>query len=163
LGFVPNLAALSGRDPLSISQGAMTYQLRRLRLHGLMPGLAAALSNRDFRRRCRLGSQRLEIITPPGILAGILNSRSVGATDPDDVPPLPVNPVTRAGDLWHLGRHRLLCGDTTERADVEFLLAGAEPHSMVTDPQARRRYPIEVPAPGGCLTATGREEFELRC
>ncbi len=43
------VAALSGRDPNAISQGAMTYQLRRLRLHGLIenrllrPGLAAAL------------------------------------------------------------------------------------------------------------------------
>jgi ParB-like chromosome segregation protein Spo0J len=55
-------------------------------------------------------------------LASILNSRSVGATDPDDVPPVPVNPVTRPGDLWHMGRHLLLCGDATERGDVEFLL-----------------------------------------
>ena len=42
-------------------------------------------------------------------LASILNSRSVGATDPDDAPPVPVNPVARLGDLWQLGRHRLLC------------------------------------------------------
>jgi DNA modification methylase len=67
-------------------------------------------------------------------LASILNSRSVGATDPDDAPPVPVNPVARRGDLWQLGRHRLLCGDATERADVEMLLAGAQPHLMVTDP-----------------------------
>jgi DNA modification methylase len=67
-------------------------------------------------------------------LASILNLRSAGATDPDDVPPVPVKPVARPGDLWHLGRHRLLCSDATERADVEFLLAGAQPHLMVTDP-----------------------------
>jgi hypothetical protein len=67
-------------------------------------------------------------------LASILNSRSVGATDPDDVPPVPVKPVARPGDLWQLGRHLLVCGDATERADVEMLLAGAQPHLMVTDP-----------------------------
>jgi DNA modification methylase len=67
-------------------------------------------------------------------LASILNTRSVGATDPDDAPPVPVNPVASTGDIWHLGRHRLLCGNACERADVEALLAGAQPHLMVTDP-----------------------------
>ena len=58
-----------------------------------------------------------------------------GATDgEDDVPEPPVNPVTRPGDLWRLGKHRLLCGDATSASDVERLLAGAVPHLMVTDP-----------------------------
>jgi ParB-like chromosome segregation protein Spo0J len=67
-------------------------------------------------------------------LERILAERSTGATDPDDVPPVPVKPVARRGDLWQLGRHALLCGDATERADVDMLLAGAQPHLMVTDP-----------------------------
>lgn len=46
----------------------------------------------------------------------------------------PAEPVTRPGDLWLLGDHRLLCGDATVAADVERLLAGARPHLMVTDP-----------------------------
>jgi DNA modification methylase len=45
-------------------------------------------------------------------------------------PPL----VTRPGDLWVLGAHRLHCGDSTSAADVKRLLAGARPHLMVTDP-----------------------------
>jgi DNA modification methylase len=57
-----------------------------------------------------------------------------GLTDPDDVPALPDNPVARAGDVWLLGRHRLLCGDSTSPADVELVLAGIKPHLMVTDP-----------------------------
>jgi hypothetical protein len=36
--------------------------------------------------------------------------------------------------LWILGRHRLLCGDSTVATDVERVLAGVEPHLMVTDP-----------------------------
>jgi hypothetical protein len=36
--------------------------------------------------------------------------------------------------LWILGRHRLLCGDSTGATDVERVLAGVEPHLMVTDP-----------------------------
>jgi hypothetical protein len=57
-----------------------------------------------------------------------------GLTDPDVVPDLPSEPVTRAGDLWVLGRHRLLCGDSTSQEDVNTLLAGVSPHLMVTDP-----------------------------
>jgi DNA modification methylase len=52
----------------------------------------------------------------------------------DEIPePLP-EPVSRAGDLWVLGRHRLLCGDATTAGDVTQLLAGVRPHLMVTDP-----------------------------
>jgi hypothetical protein len=52
----------------------------------------------------------------------------------DEVPEPPADPVTRPGDLWVLGRHRLLCGDATVATDVERLLDGAVPHLMVTDP-----------------------------
>jgi DNA modification methylase len=58
-----------------------------------------------------------------------------GATDGEDVvPEAPVEPVTRPGDLWILGNHRLLCGDATVATDVERLLAGVVPHLMVSDP-----------------------------
>jgi DNA modification methylase len=49
-------------------------------------------------------------------------------------PEPPAEPVTRPGNLWLLGRHRLLCGDATIAADVARLLNGARPHLMVTDP-----------------------------
>jgi ParB-like chromosome segregation protein Spo0J len=39
--------------------------------------------------------------------------------DADEAPPPPAVPVTRAGDLWHCGDHRLLCGDATVLADVQ--------------------------------------------
>lgn len=67
-------------------------------------------------------------------LTDILSPGVVGLTDADDVPDLPVNPVTRLGDVWLLGKHRLVCGDSTEAAAVELALAGAKPHLMVTDP-----------------------------
>lgn len=57
-----------------------------------------------------------------------------GRTDPDDVPEPPKKAVTKKGDLWHLGPHRLLCGDSTEPADVGRLLADGSPGLMVTDP-----------------------------
>lgn len=57
-----------------------------------------------------------------------------GKTDPDEVPPPPAVPVTEPGDIWLLGDHRIICGDSTDAATVERLLAGAAPHLMVTDP-----------------------------
>jgi DNA modification methylase len=62
---------------------------------------------------------------------------SLGAEQGDldaPAPEPPANPVTRPGDLWLLGRHRLLCGDATNPGDVARLLAGAQPHLMITDP-----------------------------
>ena len=57
-----------------------------------------------------------------------------GRTDPDDAPELPDNPVSVLGDVWLLGRHRLVCGDSTDAGAVEAALAGVKPHLMVTDP-----------------------------
>jgi DNA modification methylase len=54
--------------------------------------------------------------------------------DEDDIPETPENPVSRPGDLWHLGPHRLLCGDSTVATDVESVLGGVTPLLMVTDP-----------------------------
>ena len=42
--------------------------------------------------------------------------------------------VSQTGDLWLLGKHRLLCGDNTVATDVERVLGGVAPHLMVTDP-----------------------------
>jgi DNA modification methylase len=63
-----------------------------------------------------------------------LHSNGDGLTDPDEVPEVPVDPVSRTGDLWKLGRHRLLCGDSTNVADVAIVLDDISPHLMVTDP-----------------------------
>jgi DNA modification methylase len=54
--------------------------------------------------------------------------------DPDAVPDASENPVTLPGDLIQLGRHRLLCGDSTVSTDVDKVLAGVAPTLMVTDP-----------------------------
>ena len=57
-----------------------------------------------------------------------------GLTDPDDVPEVPEEPTTKPGDLWILGDHRLLCGDSTKAEDVERLMDGNSAELMVTDP-----------------------------
>jgi site-specific DNA-methyltransferase (adenine-specific) len=52
----------------------------------------------------------------------------------DEVPEPPVDPITKPGDLWILGEHRLLCGDSTKAGDVERLMAGEKADTVVTDP-----------------------------
>ena len=53
------------------------------------------------------------------ILPDALLEITGGLTDPDDVPEVPEAPVARPGDVWLLGKHRLLCGDSTVATDVE--------------------------------------------
>jgi len=60
--------------------------------------------------------------------------RRDGLTDEDAVPEEPAEAVTKPGDIWILGEHRVLCGDATSRGDVERLLSGTIPVLMATDP-----------------------------
>ena len=52
----------------------------------------------------------------------------------DNVPDTPEDPISRPGDLWLLGNHRLLCGDSTIATDIDRLLGTVKPLLMVTDP-----------------------------
>ena len=65
---------------------------------------------------------------------------AMGLTEEDAVPEPPEEPVTRAGDLWVLGPHRVLCGDATNAQAVQRACAGHAPLLMVTDPP----YGIEL-------------------
>ena len=76
-------------------------------------------------------------------LKDLLAERTEGLTDPDDAPAAPEHPVSQTGDLWVLGRHRILCGDSTVATDVERVLGGVEPHLMVTDPPYGVNYDPE--------------------
>ena len=66
-------------------------------------------------------------------LMAIADGDTATGSNDDIVPDVPVEPVTRTGDLWLLGGHRLLCGDATNPNDVARLLE-ARPHLMVCDP-----------------------------
>ena len=52
----------------------------------------------------------------------------------EEIPPVPVNPVTRPGDLWRIGPHRLLCGDCRNPAAVARLFGGSHANVVVTSP-----------------------------
>lgn len=63
-----------------------------------------------------------------------------GLTDEDAEPEVPVQPVTVEGDVWLLGRHRLMCGDSTSVDDMEKLTAGQMVDMWLTDPPYNVAY-----------------------
>ncbi|XZE22661.1 DNA modification methylase [Pirellulaceae bacterium SH449] len=78
-----------------------------------------------------------------------------GLTDPDDVPEPPDEAVTQPGDLWILGNHRLLCGDSSSLADLDRLLGGAVIHLCNTDPP----YNVKVEPRSNNAIAAGLSSF----
>ena len=63
-----------------------------------------------------------------------------GNTDPDEVSEAPEEPITKPGDLWILGSHRLLCGDSTNPQHVERLMDGKKADMVFTDPPYGMSY-----------------------
>lgn len=57
-----------------------------------------------------------------------------GLTDEDAVPELAAEPVTKPGDVWLLGKHRLMCGDSASTESIDRLLDGQQINAIVTDP-----------------------------
>jgi len=68
-------------------------------------------------------------------LNALLNSEIIeGQTDPDEIPEPPVEPVTKLGDIWVLGNHRLMCGDSTSIDAVQKMMNGSKADMVFTDP-----------------------------
>ena len=89
------------------------------------------------------------------VLAG-LNAHPNGLTDPDAVPEPPDEPTTQPGDLWILGHHRLLCGDSAKAEDVDRLLDGQAIHLVHSDPP----YGVRVEPRSHNAIAAGLSSFE---
>ena len=80
--------------------------------------------------------------------------RKEGLADPDAIPEPPAEAVTKRGDLWVLGDHRLLCGDSSKAEDVDRLLAGAPVHLVNCDPP----YNVRVePRSNNAIAKAARE------
>lgn len=67
-------------------------------------------------------------------LAAMLAEKTEGLTDPDEVPEVPADPVSVLGDVWILGKHRLMCGDSTSIDAVDKLMDGQKADMVFTDP-----------------------------
>ncbi|MFG0327796.1 MAG: DNA modification methylase [Phycisphaerales bacterium JB037] len=89
-------------------------------------------------------------------LTKLLNAgRNAGLTDPDEVPSPPDEATTRPGDLWILGKHRLLCGDSSIATDLDRLLDGEVIHLVNTDPP----YNVKVEPRSNNAIAVGNSSF----
>lgn len=86
---------------------------------------------------------------PPG--SGILPGK-----DPEDAPPLPASPSSCLGDLYLLGRHRLLCGDSTAADDVARLMNGDKADCLLTDPP----YGVAYKSDSKSLKAGGKASIK---
>jgi hypothetical protein len=84
-------------------------------------------------------------------LAEFLKEDTVGLTDEDAVPELPETPVSVLGDIWILGNHRLMCGDSTSIDAVEKLMDGQKADMVFTDPP----YGIDVVGAGKSFGTVG--------
>ena len=78
-----------------------------------------------------------------------------GVTDPDEVPAPPDEAITQPGDLWILGNHRLLCGDSGKPEDVDRLLGGTVIQLVNTDPP----YNVKVEPRSNNAIAAGLSSF----
>jgi DNA modification methylase len=78
-----------------------------------------------------------------------------GLCDPDEVPEPPDEATTKPGDLWILGNHRLLCGDSSKAEDVDRLLGGATIQLVNTDPP----YNVKVEPRSNNAIAAGTSSF----
>jgi DNA modification methylase len=89
-------------------------------------------------------------------LARLLNpDPQEGQCDPDDVPEPPDEAITQPGDLWILGDHRLLCGDSSKPEDVDRLLDGQPIHLVNTDPP----YNVKVEPRSNNAISAGLSSF----
>lgn len=69
-----------------------------------------------------------------------VESHLKGLTDEDECPEIPKTPKSKLGDVWILGDHRLMCGDSTDRAAVEKLMLGLKADLLLTDPPYNLAY-----------------------
>jgi site-specific DNA-methyltransferase (adenine-specific) len=73
-------------------------------------------------------------------LKSLLAETTVGLTDEDAVPEVQAEPISKPGDVWLLGKHRVMCGDSTSIDAVETLMGGGLADQLVTDPPYNIAY-----------------------
>ncbi|MCK6475281.1 MAG: site-specific DNA-methyltransferase [Phycisphaerales bacterium] len=95
--------------------------------------------------------------TPDDLVAMGMSQAGTGAVDADQVPAPPDEATTVAGDVWILGNHRLMCGDSSKPADLDRLLAGQPIHLVNTDPPCN----VKVEPRSNNAIAAGLSSFTM--
>ena len=75
-----------------------------------------------------------DLLAATGYDAAEVDKMSKREVTEDEVPEPPAEPITKAGDLWILGEHRVMCGDSTKAQDVERLMGGTKADLCFTSP-----------------------------
>ena len=95
--------------------------------------------------------------TPEDLVAMGMSQAGTGAVDADQVPAPPDEATTLPGDIWILGNHRLMCGDSSKPEQLDRLLAGAKIHLVNTDPP----YNVKVEPRSNNAIAAGLSSFTM--
>ena len=125
--------------PVIVISGLTDRQKRELMLAdnriALNAGWNREMLDRELQDLALLGADLEALGFSAAELNQALGQKSVnGFTDEDDVPAVSEEAISRLGDIWCLGDHRLACGDCTDAALVAALLGDTKPNLMVTDP-----------------------------
>jgi DNA modification methylase len=114
-------------------------QKRDLAIYDNRTGELATWNDEQLRADLEVGLSLRPFWTAEHEAALLARAPKSGRTDPDDVPAERATSIVR-GDLFELGQHRIVCGDSTNEADVATALAGTTPALMVTDPPYGVQY-----------------------
>lgn len=149
-----SLALSRGEPTVPVAYVDLSLEEEKLILASLDP-LAAMAGTDDAKLR-----ELLEEVSIPNseleahIVSFLAKGAQPGLTDPDDIPLPPDEPTTKPGDIWVLGDHRLMCGDSGSEEDLDRLLAGATIDLLNTDPP----YNVKVEPRSNNAIASGASD-----
>jgi DNA modification methylase len=133
--------------PVVVLRGLTEVQRRQLVLAdnriALNSGWDSKMLSLELADLSGLGADLASIGFSKKELAAALSRVEGGLTDENDTPSIVEAAVSRPGDIWQLGPHRVACGDSRDAALVRSLLAGVLPQLMVTDPPYGVEYDPE--------------------
>lgn len=127
--------AISRQEPsVPVLYVDLTDEEERLVLASLDPISAMAATDDEKLRELLDSIPSFDSAALEAQIVSFLAATKRGRTEPDDVPDVPAEPYVKAGELWILGEHRLLCGDATDADDVARLVGGSKLRLLVADP-----------------------------
>ena len=90
-----------------------------------------------------------------------LDATPEGSTDSDEVPQVQADAISKLGDVWLLGKHRIMCGDSTDAGSVALLLNGRKAALMQNDPPYGIAYVANAQSKGQSVAHADIENDDL--